>query len=848
MRNFDIRYPKGGKRVPLVNRERSEILAASSGSPLHVGKMPLTSSQIEEGIIIDSYLKSTFSSILNLHLQNETSEKAVISAINKLLSVSKTRPQGLEYLNLILNNCSIEIVSQNALNWINHCLVKYTDDQLKEVKLLSIGNIVENVYKDQDFSKKFVSDYLNKVMEMCLSSHNNPNEIEAALGTLTICMKHYASWFTSHKIRIETFLLQYLESSVDSIVEKAAIGFHFSQQIGGGGIDGSNHINSFSSSFRKLCATVHKLFDKFLENETEFDEFKISDLNGFDFNESAHDSQKMQQVVARHIHNCLKFIMTMMIKGFPVAKEIRPLEVLNIIRRGTSIHHCVSTDKVNSIADFQFSLLLNNIQIQLLQLLRVTIIWMQANSLPFSFIISKVLVDCLKKVESCDCFLTNWLYKETVYKVLHQWIQISKCSLHPHFQNQLISCILIGITPVKSQLSLKIISATDKNKSKKAQHKAVTERIIAGRLENGSLHKTEAEKIGDEKICSMALDTLKHLLTSSNLKIKSELLKDVYSSVLGTLNEINTSNLSHPYTNPECQAKLYQVLVSFYEQDTLDILPPLQLTLDILNKGANSYNRHISSVCEKGLSVLEKLCQPVCPSLYSPDMFPARQGDDQKEKVFSEEVVEMVTQSAEVEQEESLNVLNGGIVRPETSMEVCETEEQETSLNKSVNILDVCVVRPPTEKEDEVAEGSEVLQAVVDGPDEIDESKTEEHRVPSQELTLNTEINILKDEVLNYSTIELDNTIAHHEVKLNEVNIELEESDDENVLTIEETEKEDENYGEPPLKKCKGEETKSEEITIEEQSAEQVDTGISEDIEKGEELQEDSFVDEVKDY
>lgn len=66
-------------------------------------------------------------------------------------------------------------------------------------------------------------------------------------------------------------------------------------------------------------------------------------------------------------------------------------------------------------------------------------------------------------------------------------------------------------------------------------------------------------------------------------------------------------------------------MVSFYEQTTSNIYPHLQVILTILNRGVAHHNLHIAHTCEHGLSILEKLCQPLYPPLYSPV------GDEQQE-------------------------------------------------------------------------------------------------------------------------------------------------------------------------------------------------------------------------
>ncbi|KAG5881499.1 hypothetical protein JTB14_001643 [Gonioctena quinquepunctata] len=858
--------------------------------------MPLTSSQIEETLSTrDDCITSLLSNILNLHLQSQDSEGIVMSAINKLLSVSKSRSEGLEYLNLVINNCSNGIIHENALNWMSHCLVKYSGDNLKEIKLETIGRITDIAHKDPEFTKKFVSEYMSKVLEMCLSPHMNDYEMEAALETLSICMKRYASWFTSHKVKIETFLVKCLDSSSESIVKKAAVAFHYLQQVGGAGVDGINHINNFSMSFHKLCATAHNLFDVFFENETEFEQFSRTDVDGFEFDKIALDSQKMLHVLARRIKNCITFIQTMLIKGFPVAKEIKPIEVLNIISRGTMIHQCLtSTDTEKSLADYQFSLLLNNLQINLLQLLRIFIIWSQANSLPFSFIISKILTDCLKKSQNCDCFSSESLYQEAVYKVLQQWIRISKCSLHPHFQSQLVSCILKDITPLKTNLTLSIKAEHDGNKSKRAKRKAVQERIISSGLDSSHFNKILAEKNNQEEKCSLALDTLKHLLTASFLKIETSLLKELYSSVIGTLMEISTSKFSNPYTNTKCQAKLYEVLGAFYEQDTLQILPPLQLTLDLFTEGSNHNNRLIAVTCEQSLSNLEKLCQPVCPSLYSPQMFETRQTEVQEEQIFDEQVINNIastdsgttlelwcatTSQVEPEVEDSqsapkINIQDVKILKTSTT-ELLSPVAEETNGKKEIKsgaeendlsgavqdtapAKDVSVSTEETERNDLKCNNDMVIQEAVDfnsGPPE-----TENDDIGSQANNpLSNSDNIVVKEVDTPLTIprEAENdvleTVLKNEV-LSDGNIRREVSEEvpdsePRAVDIKITESYSiktstsgwEFEGEPPLKKVRSGEECVEDLDVKEEvkSSEEVDDEFHE---------EDSFVDVVKDY
>ncbi|XP_018569527.1 proline-, glutamic acid- and leucine-rich protein 1-like [Anoplophora glabripennis] len=670
----------------------------------------MNSSQIEETLkTSDDGIKSLLSTILNINLWNESNEKIIITAINKMLAVSKTRLQGLELLNLIINNCSPKIISENGNTWISHCLVKYAEDDLKELKLTTIGSIVDSSHEEQEFSKKFISEYVSKVFETCLSIHNNH---EAALNTLATCIKYYGSWFAPHKLRVEHFITNFLENPSEQLVGSAATAFHYLQQVGGAGIDGINHKRNFSTNFSKLCVTVQKLFDKFFENEIEIDQSDRSNQEAFEFTDLPHYTQKMLHITTRRLKNCLTFIIKMLLKGFPAEKEIKPSDVLDVISRGTAVHRCLGTANDNSLEDFQFSILLNQVQIELLRLLQVLIVWLHGNALPFTFTITKILVDCLKRSQSCQCYKTDSLYQERVYKALGCWIRVSRGALHTHFQTQLVKCILKDVTPVKNSVSLNLPGDVHKNKSKKAIQKAVQDRIISSGQGNRSEEFTNTEKFNREKNCLFALNTLKHLLSGTILKLHPNTMQELYKSIINTLIDIQISETSHPYTNRECEAELYEVFVTFYEQDTLKTLPPLQLTIDVLNRGINSTNRTIALTCEHGLSSLEKICRPVCPSMFISEGTTPEQAVLLPEDKSSEDALEDMRDVSESGMEEatldtsSTSESEGALEKGEADEEIEVKEDvmengTETSITleqePSVHIIDMQIIKSSAE-------------------------------------------------------------------------------------------------------------------------------------------------------
>ncbi|XP_060517043.1 uncharacterized protein LOC132696306 [Cylas formicarius] len=576
--------------------------------------MILNNNQVEDILTHQEYTKTLLSSMLYLSLDNAENEKLIINTLNKMLGSANHRREGLEYLRLVINNCTLATIVDNAFTWINHCVIKYNDDILREQKLVLLANIVEIAHLDSDFNKKFVSDYIAKILDSCLvTSHANSYEHQAGLTLLTACLKYYPSWFTLHKIKIENYLLIFLDSSSEDLVQKSAVAFHYLQQVGGAGANGINHKTNFTQNFHKLCGTVQKLLSNFFEGQHMFS----PDISEECF-EFGAESEVSLFVLERRLRNCLKFIEIMIRTRFSVAKEIKPKKLIELIAKGMLVHKCVSKNNVESVEAFQFSLLLSNIQTKLLNLLRVFILWQKSNILMFSYPISKVIVDALERSQSCDCFKYEGIFQESVYRTLGEWIKVLKSSLHVHFQTQIINFVLKDITPVTTSVSLSISEAATKNKSAKAKRKFVENRIIAsGSTLSHQSNSTSVVTTNEANRCKFALKCLEILLEHTKLSVTANLLQTLYKSVFDTLATIDTSTESlFPYTKSECLINLYKVLVAFYHQDNLRVLPPLQTTIKFLVTGINSNNRSIAEVCEHGIKILEILCQPVCPTLY----------------------------------------------------------------------------------------------------------------------------------------------------------------------------------------------------------------------------------------
>lgn len=187
------------------------------------------------------------------------------------------------------------------------------------------AKILENSTDIDLFNKKFASEYLSITLKACLTSQ--PNEKLSCLKCLSQCMKRYPTWFSNHKQKVETLLIESLDSPSEEVTKQAAVAFIYflevifcyftNQQIlmkcfqtGGAGVNGINYINNFSCQFKKLCATIQSLYDIFLEGVPEINNTTKIEGEVFTFKKLL-DANKIFEVSGNRIINCLIFLETL---------------------------------------------------------------------------------------------------------------------------------------------------------------------------------------------------------------------------------------------------------------------------------------------------------------------------------------------------------------------------------------------------------------------------------------------------------------------------------------------------------------------------------------------------------
>ncbi|KAL3275430.1 hypothetical protein HHI36_020191 [Cryptolaemus montrouzieri] len=424
---------------------------------------------------------------------------------------------------------------------------------------------------------------------------------------------------------------------------------------------------------RRLSTTCHKLFDLIFQNQIEFERFDSSNIQPYNINQAPlhYNTYMKLHYQTQVLKNCLNWIMILMRKN--CTKIIYQQEILSVVQRGLSLHVCFEQE-VMSVESSYFSLYLIEIQKEILKLLEILIRIMGYLLAPFYHTVAKAILDLITRSQSCSCYQQDSVIREYIYNVLCVWLKMARNGFEQSLQDKIISCVITDAFPVSNGITLNIDSKLI-GKSPKIRRKSIKDKIMTKitTSEQSSVYTKNSHL----NICISALETLHILLSHTYLSPNESTLKKLSSSITKTLSSIQNGQTQFPFDDEKCQITLYKIIKSMFEQDTVKILPPIQTVLNVFRNGCKDENFDIAAICYDGLNILEKICQPVCSSMYTAD----------NKRIINEDY----SQTQNVEQ----NLTNGVTV---VSEENRNYEEALNEKNEVVVLYNKVIVPPISEK------------------------------------------------------------------------------------------------------------------------------------------------------
>ncbi|KAF5278084.1 hypothetical protein FQR65_LT03600 [Abscondita terminalis] len=631
----------------------------------------------------------------------------VTSFITKLLSTYEHRAEGLKLLNSIVYKIPMQFVLENYSSWIPLCLQHNDVDALNHLKLQLSVKIIQICNGDQDFDK-FLVTILQKLLDKCLSAQRNLNVNVSAMDCINICIEKYPSSCIPFKSKLEQGLIKNITSDQPkNVIKSVGTALHLLQQIPGGA--NNNKSTNWTNQFNKLCATIHKIYDDFFEGIIEYvskteqlvEPFVINGIESSGYNSINH--QNKRAVILR---NLIIFFNCMLVQRYSYPKTVTIPLVLNVFRRGLMVDTYDVWEE--SIESMQFTILLYNHQIELLYLLRSFIACFKHNLIPFSSTIVKLIIDCLRRTEK-DFFKNNFKYQEAAHKALDSWIFVAQNRLNLSTHNKIVSMILMEITPQNNDVVLSLNKDLVKEQTAKRRRKELT-KIMTSQVNTTTTVDESVPKDClrvKELKCMYALNTCIVLLEKINLYLDDNNFYELFRIVTSTVVLIQTKKIGHPYNNANCVVPLYKVMHAIFHQEKYCVRPLIQIAIKLFTNGQNScFNQDVSSICINSLHTLEKLCQPLCPSLPIPSLF-EKFGDEsnlsQEDKRRFKNFINRVSNGTSSDMINSSNIETPNsdpptiILKspsPIPSLDILSVPKTPKS-DKKINILDVHIIKQP---------------------------------------------------------------------------------------------------------------------------------------------------------
>lgn len=555
----------------------------------------------------------------------------IISTVNKYLAVPEDRNKGFQVLHIIFKHLPIAVVEEKAIVWSNFA-VEFNRIDANSERFLVLAEIMKicSENNNQDFNRHVTSVLLKRIIDKCLSLQpllkSAVSVHYAIIHILNICVQTYPGACGHYKPQIEAFLLKYLDApNRPGVIDEAGACLHFLQQTGPAGPNRVNHINNWVNQMRKLCATIHDLYDHVFDDNM-FD-FEPPEVEGYTFEHmNSCDSLHTVLLNSRRLQGLIVFLREMLRLAYPVEKIIYSKIILDVVQRILSIP--LKKDNLHVIENT--NLWVRDLKLAVLVAFKHWVnISGAMNAKVFHSNIFEMLFNSIKNIEE-----PSSLYSEYYMKLLNAfsfYISRVKPSISQKYQDQMIQHSLKFIKPTTSNVELNI-DVSIAGKSTRGKKQLIDERIIDSGTNMKKHLEEAARKEARETLCIATLKALSTIFGSIPVDISENTCLDIFDTVIPILNDLQRNSPKSPYDNENCQVEIYNFLLKIYEQPFLPRHISLSVGLMYFNSALLKDNRSVkvTDVCEKAISSLEKLCQPMCSSLYMSETCPEPQNSKGK--------------------------------------------------------------------------------------------------------------------------------------------------------------------------------------------------------------------------
>ncbi|KAM7249402.1 hypothetical protein ACFE04_021526 [Oxalis oulophora] len=495
----------------------------------------------------------------------------IIPTINAYINGTKgKRGVGLVILRRVLSQCPVDVFTEYALSWMQHCCKWNGETVNEELKILRI--LIAKSSSHPDTKKQVISSFLPQFVDR-LANHRS-NECAKTVRLKLKCLKSIIDSYSS------------------SCGPHSGLNFLCGVQWSSKRHQGIGLKESWASQLNDLISTCHTLFDSIyncIDSMTQPRETTGTPV--LDLSEIL--SGAPEDPVSRF--HCWKV-------KFAILGEILQC----MFRTLKSYSQTTDVLCLNAI--------LPEIHVLTFDILRTLIQTAKRNLISYGSLICKLCLQSLKWTQPATLEYGAIRPYETlrckVYTVLSEWLSIAGSSSSLEiFADEIIPLTISNIEFLKPEIYLTVSTNTSTKGKKKKQERSFSQNVDSSLI---------VDKTANKNTCVAAHLMLQSMIRNTYSLIKWEHHKTLQYTVISLLLPIVGLNApTHypiPYSNPKCRLELYTTLYALTKWPHWKWKKLVSLSNRIFNCGRND-DFEISSFCARALSELEVLTHPHGPSL-----------------------------------------------------------------------------------------------------------------------------------------------------------------------------------------------------------------------------------------
>ncbi|KAJ0178495.1 hypothetical protein K1T71_006318 [Dendrolimus kikuchii] len=676
-----------------------------------------------------------------------------------------------------------------------------------------------------------------------LSKHKNV-DCHVWLRTLEDVINRYPKYCTSHRVTIENYLVNFLNSTNYYHVIGAAKCAHAVQQVKPSQDKESTPKACWREQSSLLCNAAHSLIEALFS--------KTLNIYKSDFNTQKGDAKILtnmpltsallklhkaksqdingknkMEVLSVRLRNVFVFIQAMLVEIYPIEKPMRPQLVLEVIIQALSVSSGAGNDLCDVIS----------VKTQALRTLDALVACLRSNLIPFSALVFRCVMQTLRW-SSENLSEESSKVRCSAYNSLNDWLRV----LHVHrmsnenqgknWEDEITKHIVEDITPIQHIVQLTMRTQPKKNMSKKAKRRMANMMLQESSIAShapGEKNKISISTESSDGVAIAALDCAETLFIVCGLFLKptthkmfqERLVRDCYNisaynpeRAIVLLRCLEAARKSTPpFVPPPTQycLQLYSVLINsptneiskFSSQALLDIrlhlhCAPPSLNFAIEEKVENKRDKKRKRISERNRAVLEKLLGAErLPSEDQPEVISIADEPVNKKQCLGDDITEKISlssasiQSVDIDEISDDSDVEANEMEADVDINVPmeDNDDLEQTIEESIEINDIEVNNEPPEET-----VIEEINQIVDEDIEVniipiveDSQGAIEHNIDAEiNTSLEININLENKEIEEPNTIneiessEVSNNIFEANTQL-PVNVSMEEDKEENL-------------------------------------------------------------------